>query len=110
MPYLVPQYGRSDMRFVLASCLCLVPAASFAANPDCAVFGEIVNDIVVERQDGKTMNPAMEAVAKSHSAKNARFVPTIPYLAEWVYSLPQDQLTVEAGSAFETQCQSAPKQ
>lgn len=97
------------MRFVLVTCLCLLPAASFAANPDCAVFGEIVNDIVTERKTGKDMNPAMEAVAKTHSGKNARFVPTIPYLADWVYSLPEAQLTPTAGSAFETQCKDAPK-
>ncbi|MGY3439424.1 MULTISPECIES: hypothetical protein [unclassified Marinovum] len=92
------------MRFVVVTCLALVPNLSFAANPDCFEMGEIVNKIVGQRTEGTEMMAAMELVAADYSGESARFVPTIPPLTDWVYSLPDDQLTAEAGAAFETQC------
>ncbi|MCJ7874678.1 DNA primase [Marinovum sp. 2_MG-2023] len=92
------------MRFLLVTCFALMPAATLAANPDCAVFGEIVDKIVAERQDGAVINASMETVAGEYTGRKKRFVPTIPALAEWVYSLPEADLSAGPGDVFAEQC------
>lgn len=93
------------MRYVVVTCLALLPSAALAENPDCAVMGGIVDRIVAERLEGTEMMAAMEAVAEDYTGEEARFVGTIPHLTDWVYNgLPEEQLTEEAGQAFASQC------
>ena len=93
------------MRFVLVTCFALMPAAGMAANADCAVLGDIVTSVALERAGGAEMNDAMTAVAESYTGDKERFVPAIPLLADWVYTLPDDQLTAEAGTAYQKACE-----
>lgn len=93
------------MRYLFATCLALLPTTTLAANPDCAVFGQIVDKIVAERAEGTEMMAAMETVAGEYSGDKQRFVATIPHLTDWVYNgLTEAQLTAEAGQAFASQC------
>lgn len=93
------------MRIVLSAILACLPVAGFAANPDCRVLGELVNDIVSERQGGADMNGAMLAVAENYTGKKERFRAGIPALAEWVYDLPKDQLGDGVGDAYRKACE-----
>ena len=51
------------MRYLIVTCLALLPGATLAANPDCEVMGGIVDKIVAERVEGTEMKAAMETVA-----------------------------------------------
>lgn len=93
------------MRYLIVTCLALLPGATLAANPDCEVMGGIVDKIVAERVEGTEMMAAMETVAADYTGDQERFVGTIPHLTDWVYNgLPEEHLTAEAGQAFVTQC------
>ncbi|WP_323766258.1 hypothetical protein [Marinovum sp.] len=93
------------MRYLFVTCLALLPTITLAANPDCAVFGGIVDRIVAERVEGTEMMAAMEVVAAEYTGEQARFAGTIPHLTDWVYNgLAEEHLTDEAGQAFAAQC------
>lgn len=94
------------MRVVLSAILTCLPAAGFAANADCEILGNIVNDIVAERQGGAAVEDAMLAVAEDYTGNKERFHAGIPPLAEWVYSLPEDQLADGVGAAYQAACES----
>lgn len=93
------------MRFVLSAVLACLPAAGFAANADCKVLGDIVNDVVAERAGGAEMNDAMLAVAEKYTGGKERFRAGIPALADWVYSLPKEQLGDGVGAAYQKACE-----
>lgn len=93
------------MRFVLSTCLMMLPAVAFAAPKDCAVFGEIADHVVVERQKGAEMNDAILAVATQYTGRKERYQPAIPLLADWVYTLPKAQLGKDVGKAYQNACE-----
>ncbi|TNF19612.1 MAG: hypothetical protein EP318_13890 [Rhodobacteraceae bacterium] len=93
------------MRILLASCLCLLPAASFAANQGCALAGEIADKLVAERQNGTALYTAMETVAGAYTGKQKAYVEIIPGFADWIYSLPEDELGPMIGKAVLEQCE-----
>ncbi|WP_113911966.1 DNA primase [Roseovarius dicentrarchi] len=92
-------------RFLLYAALTLTAAPALAAGKaaeNCAVTSGIVADAVAQRVSGRAQADATATLADGDIA--ARFVPAVQPLVEWVYTLPQDQLTGDAAAAFQAAC------
>ena len=70
----------------------------------CAEQGAIATRIVAARQDGAAAQEATSALTSADSGVAARFRPTVAPLVEWIYSLPEAQLSADIGAALEQQC------
>ncbi|HEY9038778.1 MAG TPA: hypothetical protein VIN05_07535 [Roseovarius sp.] len=94
-------------RFPLCALLILtaVPPALAAGSVGevCAKTAAIVANAAAMRTKGSAQADTLAALTASDL--EARFVPAVQPLVEWVYTLPADQLPDEiASAAFETAC------
>lgn len=71
----------------------------WAESMDCAAQSDFVMSLVEGRKDGVPRDEA-ESSAVATLDENAGAL-----LAEWVYTLPEDQLTDAIGVAWKTQCE-----
>ena len=83
----------------------------FAASPTlaekaydrgCAATSAIVADAIALRAGGADQPGALAAV--NAKVSDAKYAATVPPLLDWVYTLPQDQLTGEAVTAYHQAC------
>jgi hypothetical protein len=76
--------------------------ADEARGAGCIATAEIVAKAVVLRADGQSQ----EATAKALQAGDIdeKYVAAVAPLVDWVYTLPQEQLTNEAASAYKDAC------
>ncbi|MFD0858735.1 hypothetical protein [Roseovarius aquimarinus] len=83
-----------------------VPAAAQTNDADkaagCAATAEIVSDAVELRAGGSQRDAAAQAIAAGDT--DAKYAEAIGPLVDWVYTLPEEQLTDEAASAFTDAC------
>ena len=77
-------------------------AAERAAR--CAGQAWIVGRAVDLRVQGTEESRAASSIGASDSGLDPKYAPGVTVLVGWVYSLPKDQLTAEAATAFEAQC------
>ncbi|MCQ0092085.1 hypothetical protein [Roseovarius sp. M141] len=92
-------------RSPLVALLILTAAPTLAADSaakNCAVTSGIVDDAVALRAKGSAQADTIAALTAGDL--DARFVPAIQPLVDWVYTLPSDQLTGEAAAAFKAAC------
>ncbi len=92
-------------RFPLCAVFILTAAPTLAAgraSENCAATASIVADAVAHRDAGSAQSDTLTAL--SGGDIDARFVPTVQPLVDWVYTLPSDHLTGEAATAFEAAC------
>ncbi|WP_121630878.1 hypothetical protein [Tropicibacter alexandrii] len=87
------------MRVALVAILVALPVWGQAAPMDCAAQAEFVMGLVEGRAAG-TPRDAAEA-----SATEALDAEAGGMLVEWIYTLPEAQLTEEVGTAWKTQCE-----
>lgn len=92
------------MRLALTALLIGLCAAAHAQTgpASCAGQGAIVTEAVDARLTGATARQARRAIASTLPA--AALKPAVPLLVEWVYSLPPEQLTPDAGPAYAAAC------
>ena len=69
----------------------------------CAPTAEIVQMAVTARALGAEAE-ATQADILANDAVEERYAPAVPSLVEWVYTLPEDQLTDEVAVSFEEAC------
>ncbi len=88
----------------LALLLCAAsPTLADKANVrGCAATSAIVADAVALRAGGADQSNALAAVQAK--VTDAKYAATVPPLLDWVYTLPQDQLTAEAVTAYKQAC------
>ncbi len=92
-------------RLPLCALLILTAAPALAASnaaEDCAVTAAIVADAAAQCAKGSAQSDTLATLTAGDL--QARFVPAVQPLVEWVYTLPADQLTDEAAAAFEAAC------
>ncbi len=89
------------MRVLLAALICAAPmvSAEEAVKPDCDAQAALVMDVVNGRIDGVRKGKARRVLRAGLDRTAADM------LAEWVYELPQDQLTDEIGTAWKARCE-----
>ncbi|MFX0544867.1 hypothetical protein ACEWPL_004915 [Roseovarius sp. S1116L3] len=68
----------------------------------CAATAAIVADAVEMRADGTSQEAAAKALQSGDVAE--KYKGAVAPLVGWVYTLPQDQLTDEAASAYRDAC------
>jgi hypothetical protein len=68
----------------------------------CAATAEIVADAVAMRTDGTSQKATTEALKAGDV--EAKYVEAVAPLVDWVFTLPEHQLTDEAASAFNNAC------
>lgn len=89
------------LRVFLIGCVCFaqMAQAESAAKPDCAAQAALVMEVVNGRVDGVRKGKARRDLVKSLDKTAGEM------LADWVYSLPEEQLTDEVGKAYKAQCE-----
>lgn len=104
-----PRKVSSKMtRFTIAAVftLSVLPATQAYASDaghHCAPTAEIVQMAVTARALGAEQD-ATQADILANDAVEERYAPAVPSLVEWVYTLPEDQLTDEVAVSFEEAC------
>ncbi|MBZ8118685.1 DNA primase [Roseovarius sp. LXJ103] len=96
------------IRFAIAAvfALTVLPAPHAKASDaghHCAPTAEIVQMAVTARKLGAEAD-ATQADILANDAVEERYVPAVPSLVEWVYTLPEEQLTDEVAASFEEAC------
>lgn len=92
-------------RFVLPALLILTASPALAASDaaeNCTKTTAIVADAVAERSNGNAKAETVKTLKAGDI--ESRFAPTVQPLVEWVYTLPEDQLTDAAPAAFKAAC------
>ncbi len=92
-------------RFPLCALLMLTVQSALAAGSpaqDCIVTAGIVADAVAQRAKGNAQDDTLATLTAGDL--EARFVPAVLPLVEWVYTLPADQLTDDAAASFKAAC------
>ncbi|QFS83852.1 hypothetical protein FIU97_13975 [Roseivivax sp. THAF40] len=95
------------MKYLTLATLCLGlagPALAQSGGDECGLQADIVMRVVEARQDGAEANAALNTVAGSLSGEAEKYMQVVPAIAEWVYSLPADQLGAEVGESWRAQC------
>lgn len=99
------------MRILLTACLTLplLAAPSLAGKAEnCAAFGGIAMKAVTLRQDaGQDEASAAATIQREATGAERKFLAEVPLLVNWIYALPEDQLTPAIGDAVESQCMAA---
>ncbi|PYG27050.1 hypothetical protein [Pelagimonas varians] len=72
--------------------------AQEALKPDCDAQAALVMDVVNDRVDGVRKGKARRVLRAALDRTAADM------LADWVYALPEEQLTDEIGKTWKTQC------
>ena len=92
-------------RFALIAVLLSFAAPAFAGKAEnCAATAGIVSDAVAQRVDGKDMAATVAFLGSDAGGIAAKYREAVPALVDWVYTLPEDQLTDAASEAFEDAC------
>jgi len=83
--------------------LAATPAlAQNSGSAGCAATAEIVADAVEMRSGGADKAATSKALANGDV--EPKYADAVVPLVEWVYTLPEDQLTDEASTAFHAAC------
>jgi hypothetical protein len=94
---------RNEMRAVILAGLLLVPGGVVGASEaktSCEAQAAMVMEVVTGRVEGKRQKAAERKLRKALGRDAAEL------LAAWVYSLPEEHLTEEVGTAWQAQCES----
>lgn len=87
-----------------AICLPGLALASDTKDADCAATAGIVSDAVAERTGGNSQAGAIDFLTSDEGGIAEKYDAAVPLLVEWVYTLPEDQLTDAVAKAFEEVC------
>lgn len=96
---------RALFAFVVASALAMPIAGHADQAANCAVFARMTDDAVNYRKSNLyTEAQAVTRIQQDYADKGAKFTNLMPQIAEWIWTLPQDQLGPEVGQAMKAQC------
>ncbi|MHA6324980.1 hypothetical protein [Roseivivax sp. CAU 1753] len=99
---------RYALSAALVATLCgslVTPALAQSDDGECGLQAEIVMQVVTARQTGSDAGAALRTVAQDLTGPAEKYASVVPAIAEWVYSLPEEQLGTEVGESWRTQCQ-----
>lgn len=81
------------------------PAAAQATAGDCEVFGQIAERAAQARLADGDMMDTMVVIAESFTGAQERYAGAVPLLVDWVWKLPEAQLTSGVGAAYQQACE-----
>jgi len=85
-------------------CLSALPALAQSAE-DCAVFGEIADQAAQARMADGEMVETMVQITERYTGDQERFAGAVPLLVDWVWKLPEDELSGGVGAAYRSACE-----
>ena len=92
------------LRLVFPVLVLAFPAFAQDADELCTVSSEIAGAAVVERNAGEPQDTAISAITADLDGVSANYAAAVQPIVEWVYTLPQEQLTDEVAVAYKTAC------
>jgi hypothetical protein len=75
-------------------------------DAECRKQGQIATNIVAERTNGSNLRRAERRVIRALPDDAKKYEVAIPALAEWIYSLPEDQMTAGVSNVIYQSCMS----
>jgi len=88
---------------IAVALIATTPALAQDQQDLCENTAVIVGDAVTARADGASAQEAASMVGDAMDADSA-FKGAVQPIVDWVYTLPQDQLTDEVAVAYQEQC------
>ncbi|WP_292289580.1 hypothetical protein [Marivita sp.] len=82
------------------------PAMAQGDDTECRKQGQIATNIMSERRNGANARRAERRVIRSLPEDSRNYEVAVPALVDWIYSLPEDQLTPEVSNALYQVCMS----
>ncbi len=97
---------RITLSAAVALGLFTAPALALSKAQECNLQAQIANAIVAERKSGSSQRRAERRVKSRLNADSQKYEVALPAMVEWIYTLPQGQLTDEVGATLQTSCMS----
>ena len=79
-------------------------AQDTAKEAECRKQGQIATNIMTERKSGSNARRAERRVIRALPDDARNYEIAIPALVEWIYSLPEEQMTPEVSNALYRAC------
>ncbi|MCK0150704.1 hypothetical protein MWU54_11765 [Marivita sp. S6314] len=96
------------LTFAAAAVTLSLSLPSFAQDPgkvaECRKQGQIATNIMSERKNGANSRRAERRVVRALPDDAKNYEVAVPALVEWIYSLPEDQMTPEVSNALYQAC------
>lgn len=90
---------------LLTAALIILPVSALAENPICAPSGGIVQAAVDARLAGQNSAEAIRSISDDLPEDRKAFVPAVPTLVDWVYTLTDEQLGPGVAEAYIAACE-----
>lgn len=81
-----------------------VPALAQDKEAECRKIGQIATNIMAERKNGTNVRRAERRVIRAIPNKSKNDEVLAVQLVDWIYSLPEEQLTPEVSNALYQTC------
>jgi len=79
-------------------------AQDAAKEAECRKQGQIATDIMTERKNGSNARRAERRVIRNLPDDAKNYDVAVPAMVEWIYTLPEDQMTPEVSNALYQVC------
>ncbi len=79
-------------------------AQDAAKEAECRKQGQIATDIMNQRTDGANARRAERRVIRALPDDAKNYEVAVPAMVEWIYSLPEDQMTQDVSVALYEAC------
>ncbi len=94
---------------IIGMCLMLSAPVAHAETDEekvarCTQQADLVAGLVAQRGRGATAQQAIPAIREAHPDMDPRYIAQAPVLADWIYSLPEEQLGAGVAESFEAAC------
>ena len=89
---------------VIPFCLMALPAVAQDKQTLCTTSAEIVDTAVTARADGAKERAVIRDITGTLDGDKAVFKPAVEPIVNWVYTLPEDQLTDEVATVYKDTC------
>lgn len=91
-------------RFALSLILLTAPVMAQDKAQLCAISAEIAGSAVAQRAAGEDKDKTAKAITADMTGDRANFAAAVPHIVDWVWTLPEDQLTDEVAEAYSIAC------
>ncbi|MFP7569998.1 hypothetical protein [Marivita sp. S2033] len=81
-----------------------LPAMAQEKEAECRKQGQIATNIMSERKSGTSSGAAEKRVIRMLPDDAKNYEAAIPALVEWIYGLPEEQMTPEVSNALYQVC------
>ncbi|MFK7940880.1 MAG: DNA primase [Roseovarius sp.] len=92
------------LRLALSLVILAAPATAQDTTQLCSVSADIAGAAVSQRASGQDKPDTVSAITGDLQGDTAGFAAAVPHIVDWVWTLPEDQLTDEVAEAYEAAC------